>query len=338
MRFKFVDRILSFEPRKSMTGIKNVTRGEPFFYLLPNGVRFLSPAIVAEATMQMGSWLIQASTDFKFRPVLLADECTTFSERLIQAGDQIKIEVSIDHWDDEIVHISGTCYVNDKIVLRSDCCRAYLLPLGDFQDPVLVKQEFATLYQKDRKVTEPITDFSSLKTDRSALGAPCKLEFVDELISHTPGSEVSLTRPFSLQDGFFSTHFSRRGVVPGVLMLSCLGEAAQILEWDDVGKRVQRNFLYPLALMNIKFRRFIEPGDQAIINVKKTYDGPGVSEPSMADDQRIRIVKIKGQIKVGTAVAMVGEIAFVPISAPDLCFGVGVPQNKAQEINVGLRV
>ena len=76
MTFQYVDRILNLEKAKSIRGLKNVTRSESFFYLLPDGRRILSHAVVSESLAQLGSWLNMVTSDFKQRPVLLGDDKT----------------------------------------------------------------------------------------------------------------------------------------------------------------------------------------------------------------------------------------------------------------------
>src|SRR5690606_7695108 len=124
MAFHFVDRIYEYEPYKRIRGLKNVTRNENFFYWLPDGRRVLSPAVITEALCQLGGWLKIVSTDFQRRPVLLADEKTDYLG-MVEAGDQIDLEVEVLDFGDDVVVTRGSASVQGEEVLVGHCFRGY---------------------------------------------------------------------------------------------------------------------------------------------------------------------------------------------------------------------
>src|SRR4051812_46731652 len=150
MAFHFVDRIYAYEPMRSIRGLKNVTRNEGLFYWLPDGRRVLSPTVITEALCQLGGWLKIVSTDFTRRPVLLADEKTEYLG-MVEAGTQVDLAVEVMDFGDDVVVTKGTATVDGEPVLVGHCCRGYLLPLSDFDDPARVRKQFAGLYRPEFK-------------------------------------------------------------------------------------------------------------------------------------------------------------------------------------------
>src|SRR5687768_5552484 len=168
MAFHFVDRIYEYEPMRRIRGLKNVTRNEGLFYWLPSGQRVLSPAVITEALCQLGGWLKMVSTDFERRPVLLADEKTEYLG-LVEAGQQIDLEVEVLDFGDDVVVTRGTASVEGKTVLVGHCCRGYLLPLSDFDDPHRVRIAWKNLFKPEFKDVKRIGAASLL---RQAAGTP----------------------------------------------------------------------------------------------------------------------------------------------------------------------
>ena len=267
MSFLFVDRIFEYEPGKSIRGLKNVTRNESFFYWLPDGKRVLSPAVVTEAVAQLGAWLNIVTSDFEKRVVLLADEMTTY-QGIVQAGDQLDLFVDILDLDDDVVVTKSRAEVNGNVVLDVECCRGYLLPLSDFSDPELVRRQFANLYRPEfasdnltRQNYTALPAFSGLRVMEG-------LRFVDGIIDHQPGKKITGFKNFSSCEPYFSEHFPRKPVVPGVLIMTFMGEICQYLIKDDVMQPIRERALIPTFIKDVRFRKFVEPGDQCILKAE----------------------------------------------------------------------
>lgn len=264
MGFHFVDRIYEYTPFKSIRGLKNVTRNEGLFYWLPNGQRVLSPAVVTEALCQLGGWLKMVSTDFKRRPVLLADEKTDYLG-LAEAGDQIDLQVDVIDFGDDVVVTRGAAFVRGEKILEGHCCRGYLLPLSDFDDPERVRKQFAGLYkpgfEKMKRVGGEACKLKALAGTQTFEA----LRFIDGLISHRPYEEVVGFKNFSACEPYFETHFPLKPCVPGVLLLTFMGEVCQYLVKEQIDAPLRSRALVPTFIQNVRFRKFVEPGDQCVL-------------------------------------------------------------------------
>jgi len=281
MLFHFVDRIYEVEPEKSIRGLKNVTRNEGFFYWLPDGRRVLSPAVVTEALCQLGGWLKIVSTDFKKRPVLLADEHTEYLDTAL-AGDQIELEVAIVDRDDDVVITKGTACINGRPVLVGHQCRGYLLPLEDFDDPEKVKRQFKNLYKPNLHL-----DKNTEKTPLKAIAGASTFEslrYIDGIMEFDPGKRVKSYKNISACEPYLASHFPRKPCVPGVILLTFLGESCQYLVRSHLDAPPREKALIPTYIKNVRFRKFVEPGDQCILECK-------VIEGNILEDQREILVR-----------------------------------------------
>jgi len=278
MAFHYVDRIYEYEPYKYIKGIKNVTRNEEFFYWLPNGDRVLSPAVLIEAMCQLGGWLKIVSTDFKRRPVLLADEKSEYLG-LARPGDQIEMEVEVMDFGDDVVVTKGMAKINGEPVLIGHCCRGYLLPLEDFDDPEKAKREFKQLYRPEFKDTprlgkdeaQPLKAIAGRQTFES-------LRFLDGIVEHVPYKKVVGFKNFASCETYFESHFPRKPCVPGVLLTTFMGEVCQYLIKEDLHMPVRQRALIPTFIQNVRFRKFVEPGDQCVLEAQVVSGDPTKSD------------------------------------------------------------
>lgn len=263
MQFHFVDRIYEIVPQKSITGLKNVTRNEGFFYWLPNGDRVLSPAVVTEALCQLGGWLKIKNSNFEKRPVLLADELTEYIG-MVHAGDQIELKVEILEINDDVVITKGIASVGGKPVLIGHQCRGYLLPLEDFDDTEKVKRQFENLYKPNLSFQATNNEAYQLKAIAGASTFE-SLRYIDGIIEHIPRKKIRSFKNIAACEPYFSSHFPRKPCVPGVILLTFLGETCQYLVRDSINSPIREKALIPTFIKNVRFRKFVEPGDQCLL-------------------------------------------------------------------------
>ena len=95
-----------------------------------------------------------------------------------------------------------------------------------------------------------------------------ELMALDRIISIEPGKGASALRNVPQTLAIFDTHFPRRPVLPGVLVLGSMGELAKVL----LAEQTHRTWRLAGA-ERVRYRHFIQPGDQMRISVEiKTLD------------------------------------------------------------------
>ena len=91
---------------------------------------------------------------------------------------------------------------------------------------------------------------------------------VDRVLELEKGKRIKALKNVTINEPFFSGHFPHRPVMPGVLMLEAMAQAAALLAFDMQGIRPDDKTVYYFAgIDGARFKRPVEPGDQLIMDV-----------------------------------------------------------------------
>jgi 3-hydroxyacyl-[acyl-carrier-protein] dehydratase len=91
---------------------------------------------------------------------------------------------------------------------------------------------------------------------------------VDRVLELEKGKRIKALKNVTINEPFFSGHFPHRPVMPGVLMLEAMAQAAALLAFDMQGIRPDDKTVYYFAgIDGARFKRPVEPGDQLIMEV-----------------------------------------------------------------------
>ena len=92
---------------------------------------------------------------------------------------------------------------------------------------------------------------------------------VDRVMECEPGKHVLALKNVTFNEPFFQGHFPHRPVMPGVLIIEALAQAAGVLAFKTVGVVPDDDTrFYFVAIDNARFRKPVEPGDQLILKVR----------------------------------------------------------------------
>ncbi|WP_156840496.1 3-hydroxyacyl-ACP dehydratase FabZ [Novosphingobium aquimarinum] len=72
--------------------------------------------------------------------------------------------------------------------------------------------------------------------------------------------EIHAVKAVSFNEGFFQGHFPGRPIMPGVLQIEALAQAAGILAIESLGLAGSGKLVYFMAIEDAKFRSPVEPG------------------------------------------------------------------------------
>ena len=119
---------------------------------------------------------------------------------------------------------------------------------------------------------------------------------VDRVLEIEKGVRIKAIKNVSINEPFFMGHFPHRPVMPGVLMLEALAQAAALLSFDALGSSPDDNTVYYFAgIDGARFKRPVEPGDQLILDVS-------------IDRMKAGIFKFKARALVGEEVAVEADL------------------------------
>ena len=91
---------------------------------------------------------------------------------------------------------------------------------------------------------------------------------VDRVLELETGKRIKALKNVTMNEPFFGGHFPHRPVMPGVMMLEALAQAAAILGFDNLGVLPDdQTVFYFAGIDNARFKRPVEPGDQLILHV-----------------------------------------------------------------------
>lgn len=83
---------------------------------------------------------------------------------------------------------------------------------------------------------------------------------VDRVQSLTVGEEIHAIKAVSFNEQFFQGHFPGRPIMPGVLIIEALAQAAAILAIETLELAGSGKLVYFMAMEGVKFRTPVEPG------------------------------------------------------------------------------
>ena len=119
---------------------------------------------------------------------------------------------------------------------------------------------------------------------------------VDRVLHVELGKSIRAIKNVTINEPFFTGHFPHRPVMPGVLMLEALAQAAALLSFATMGSTLDEKSVYYFAgIDGARFKRPVEPGDQLIMDVSLERAKAG-------------IYKFKGVARVGEELACEAEL------------------------------
>jgi len=91
---------------------------------------------------------------------------------------------------------------------------------------------------------------------------------VDRVLEIESGKRILALKNVSINEPYFMGHFPRRPVMPGVMMLEAMAQAAALLSFESMGVELDDDSVYYFAgIDGARFKRPVEPGDQLMLDV-----------------------------------------------------------------------
>jgi 3-hydroxyacyl-[acyl-carrier-protein] dehydratase len=90
---------------------------------------------------------------------------------------------------------------------------------------------------------------------------------VDRVLELQPGKHIVAIKNVTYNEPFFPGHFPGNPVMPGVLLLEAMAQAAAILVCNTLAVKPQDFLTYFAGIDRARFRRPVVPGDQLTLDV-----------------------------------------------------------------------
>ena len=89
---------------------------------------------------------------------------------------------------------------------------------------------------------------------------------VDRVLELEKGVRIKALKNVTINEHFFPGHFPARPVMPGVLMLEALAQAAALLSFESLEDDPDEDMVvYFAGIDNARFKRPVGPGDQLML-------------------------------------------------------------------------
>lgn len=92
---------------------------------------------------------------------------------------------------------------------------------------------------------------------------------IDRVLELDIGKRVKALKNVTVNEPFFDGHFPGKPVMPGVLMIEALAQAAAVLAYTSQPKDAagRPQIVYLAGVDDARFKRIVVPGDQLILEV-----------------------------------------------------------------------
>lgn len=118
---------------------------------------------------------------------------------------------------------------------------------------------------------------------------------IDRIIELKPKEKVVAIKNVTINEHFFQGHFPGVPIMPGVLIIEAMAQAGGVLFFGSMPKEKHGALIYFMGMDNVKFRKFVVPGDQLVLEVKYLK-------------QRSKVIKLSGSARVDDTLVAEAEL------------------------------
>ena len=100
---------------------------------------------------------------------------------------------------------------------------------------------------------------------------------VDRVLECVAGERIVALKNVSMNEPYFPGHYPHHPVMPGVLIVEALAQAAAILSFNTMGsKNDDKSVYYFVGIDGARFKRPVTPGDQLRLEVSVLMTKRGI--------------------------------------------------------------
>jgi 3-hydroxyacyl-[acyl-carrier-protein] dehydratase len=119
---------------------------------------------------------------------------------------------------------------------------------------------------------------------------------IDRIVAFEKGERIVALKNVTVNEPFFPGHFPHYHVMPGVLIVEAMAQAAAVLSLKSLGHKNDGKWVYYfVGIDGARFKRPVVPGDTLTIEVKQGRSGRGIA-------------KFNATARVGDAIAAEAEL------------------------------
>ena len=113
---------------------------------------------------------------------------------------------------------------------------------------------------------------------------------IDRVVSYEAGKRIVALKNVTVNEPFFPGHFPHLAVMPGVLIIEAMAQAAAVLSLRSKGHKNDGKWVYYfVGIDGARFKRPVTPGDQVIFEVEAGRESRGMAKFTA-------VAKVDGQV------------------------------------------
>jgi len=100
---------------------------------------------------------------------------------------------------------------------------------------------------------------------------------IDRVLEVVPNERIVALKNVSMNEPFFPGHYPHHPVMPGVLVIEAMAQAAAILSFKTMGTLPSDDSVYYfVGIEGARFKRPVSPGDQLLLKVSIAMNKRGM--------------------------------------------------------------
>ncbi len=152
MKFRFVDKILSWTPHERICGIKAVSFEEYNLKEAFGDEPRLTELLLLESFLQLGNWLILLSSDFEEMGLAVRLSEVRFHDYL-RPCERVRMDIKLTQQRAEGFELAGEGRVNGRVIITGFGCLGTAVPAADYICPADWRVLFSEIYQPENAGT-----------------------------------------------------------------------------------------------------------------------------------------------------------------------------------------
>jgi 3-hydroxyacyl-[acyl-carrier-protein] dehydratase len=102
---------------------------------------------------------------------------------------------------------------------------------------------------------------------------------IDRIVAYEKDARIVALKNVTVNEPYFPGHFPHYHVMPGVLIVEAMAQAAAVLSLKSLGQKNDGKWVYYfVGIDGARFKRPVVPGDQLLIEVVQGRSGRGIAK------------------------------------------------------------
>jgi 3-hydroxyacyl-[acyl-carrier-protein] dehydratase len=113
---------------------------------------------------------------------------------------------------------------------------------------------------------------------------------LDRIVEFEVNKRIVALKNVTINEEFFNGHFPEKPVMPGVLIIEAMAQAAAVFAAKSVGDDSENKIIYFMSIEKAHFRKPVEPGDALYLHIEQIQARSNVWK--MSGEARVEDVKV----------------------------------------------